>query len=161
MLRVKDALKSIQFYRDFFSMILVSERHFANFSLYFLASIPVELLDDIETTRALCDPTSEEAHAFVKSKLYSTGIPVLELTHNHGTEKMEDFRYANGNEESKLGFGHIGFLVNDVDAFRPPLEKTGVVCCEKPGEGLVKEAVFAVDPDGYWVEIMQHADLSK
>lgn len=26
--------------------------------------------------------------------------PVIELTHNHGTENMEDFSYHNGNETS-------------------------------------------------------------
>ena len=37
--------------------------------------------------------------------------PVLELTHNHGTEHQEDFSHFTGNEPERKGFGHIGFLV--------------------------------------------------
>ena len=39
--------------------------------------------------------------------------PVLELTHNHGTENQEDFKYHNGNDDDAgqgRGFGHTGFL---------------------------------------------------
>mgnify|MGYP001969553863 CR=1 FL=1 len=35
-------------------------------------------------------------------------------THNHGTESDDSFHHTNGNEENKKGFGHIGFLVDDV-----------------------------------------------
>lgn len=83
----------------------MSERHFrgAQFSLYFLASnIPDE---DVPS-----DPTSPEA----SGKVGSLFQPVLELTHNHGTESDPDFKHYNGNEEGRQGFGHIGFLVDDV-----------------------------------------------
>jgi len=53
------------------------------------------------------DPKSEEASPFVK-KLFN---PVLELTHNHGTETQDDFAHKTGNEPEAKGFGHIGFLV--------------------------------------------------
>ena len=53
------------------------------------------------------DPKSEEASPFVK-KLFN---PVLELTHNHGTETQDDFAHKTGNEPEGKGFGHIGFLV--------------------------------------------------
>ena len=55
------------------------------------------------------DPTSDEANEFLKC-LFN---PVLELTHNHGTEDDAAFSYHNGNTEPK-GFGHVGFLVDDV-----------------------------------------------
>jgi len=68
MMRVKDPVKSLHFYRDLLGMRLVAERHFAEakFSLYFLASLPQE--------QALPDPTSEAAYDFFKG-LYD---PVLE-----------------------------------------------------------------------------------
>jgi hypothetical protein len=40
------------------------------------------------------DPKSEEASAFTKT-LFN---PVLELTHNHGTENDPDFTHFTGNE---------------------------------------------------------------
>ena len=91
MLRVKDPRKSIEFYKKL-GMKLLVERHFSDFSLFFLGSSVVP--DD----------------ANVKEMFQ----PVLELTHNHGTETDDDFKHYNGNEADRKGFGHIGFLVDDV-----------------------------------------------
>ena len=99
MLRVKNPVKSLAFYQSL-GMKLVRERHLNDFSLYFLASnveVPV-------------DPKSDDANKHLKSMFQ----PVLELTHNHGTEKDDDFKHYNGNEEGRQGFGHIGFLVDHV-----------------------------------------------
>lgn len=81
-------------------------------------------------------------------------IPVLELTHNHGTEKMEDFKYLNGNTNERIGFGHIGFLVDDVNKACDLLEKEGIEFYKKPNEGKIKGLGFAKDPDGYYIEIV-------
>jgi catechol 2,3-dioxygenase-like lactoylglutathione lyase family enzyme len=77
-------------------MKVLSERHFedAKFSLYFLGSGNVP--DNVD-----CKDLFQ---------------PVLELTHNHGTETDSDFKHYNGNEDGRQGFGHIGFLVDDVYA---------------------------------------------
>jgi lactoylglutathione lyase len=77
-------------------MKVLSERHFedAKFSLFFLGSSNVP--DNFDT-----------------KNLFQ---PVLELTHNHGTETDNDFKHYNGNEDGRQGFGHIGFLVDDVYA---------------------------------------------
>jgi lactoylglutathione lyase len=91
MLRVKDPKKSMEFYKQL-GMKLLVERHFSDFSIYFLGSSTVP--DD----------------ANVKDMFQ----PVLELTHNHGTENDDNFKHCNGNEEGKKGFGHIGFVVDDV-----------------------------------------------
>jgi len=102
MLRIKDPKKSIEFYSKL-GMKLLRESHHddAKFSLYFMGSSNVPDGTDMKTMFA----------------------PVLELTHNHGTEDDESFQYYNGNEEGRQGFGHIGFLVDDVyaacDALRP------------------------------------------
>lgn len=61
------------------------------------------------------DPESAESRAYTHG-LYRRCIPVLELTHNHGTETDAAFAHKNGNEEGRRGFGHIGFLVPDVYA---------------------------------------------
>ena len=100
MLRVKDPQKSIEFYKKLGMKVLI-QRDFSDFSLFFLASSNV-------------DESVDYKHQF---------NPVLELTHNHGTEKDDEFKHFNGNEEGRQGFGHIGFLVDDVyaacDAIRP------------------------------------------
>ena len=104
MLRIRDPQKSLAFYRDKLGMKLVRESHYpdAKFSLYFLASSNAP--DNVEDARNLFHP-------------------VLELTHNHGTEKDENFQHFTGNEDDRKGFGHVGFLVDDVyaacDALRP------------------------------------------
>ena len=97
------------------------------------------------------DPKSEEAGPFVK-KLFN---PVLELTHNHGTETQDDFAHFTGNEADRKGFGHIGFLVEDVEATCTALEQLGASFKKKPLDGTMKGLAFAQDPDGYWIEVIK------
>jgi len=78
----------------------------------------------------------------------------LELTHNHGTEADANFKYHNGNDEPK-GYGHIGFLVDDVHVATEKLEQKGYLFKKKPKEGGIKDIAFVFDPDNYWVEIIQ------
>lgn len=91
MLRIKDPEKSLAFYKKM-GMKLLEERHFSDFSLFFMGSSNVA--DD--------------------AKVKDLFNPVLELTHNHGTEKDDSFKHYTGNEDERKGFGHIGFLVDDV-----------------------------------------------
>mmetsp|Transcript_40415 Transcript_40415/g.130327 ORF Transcript_40415/g.130327 Transcript_40415/m.130327 type:complete len:427 (-) Transcript_40415:1612-2892(-) len=100
MMRVKDADRTIHFYRDILGMDLVRAMHIpGDFTNYFFANLtPAQ-------REAMADPESAEARAAVKT-LWQ---PVLELTHNHGTEKDDAFHVHTGNSEP-LGFGHIGFL---------------------------------------------------
>lgn len=87
MLRIKDPKKSLEFYKKL-GMKVLAQRDFNDFSLYFLGSSNVDEKADYK-------------------EMFN---PVLELTHNHGTENDPDFKYFNGNEEGRQGFGHIGFL---------------------------------------------------
>ena len=85
-------------------MALVSEKHFPQwkFSLYFLASV-VEGGEEAPKEGIAKD--SDEAFEAMKGR-YG---PVLELTHNHGTEDDENFSYHNGNTEPKVLFYSIFF----------------------------------------------------
>ena len=71
-------------------MTLLAHQDYDDFSLYYLGTVP------------------EGANEFPE------GRPVLELTHNHGTEDEAEFSYLSGNEADRKGFGHVGFLVDDV-----------------------------------------------
>jgi len=111
MLRVKDAGKSISFY-EALGMKVIFAKKFDDFSLYFLANT-----SDVD----LSSMSDEEKGEMIGSRFG----PVLELTHNHGTENDDDFKYYNGNEEGRQGFGHIGFLVDDVYAACDSIREMG------------------------------------
>ena len=80
--------------------------------------------------------------------------PFLELTHNWNTENDENFEYHSGNEEPK-GFGHIGFLTDDLNKTCADLKEQTVAFRKLPNEGTMRGIAFAMDPDGYWVELIQ------
>ena len=112
MLRIKDPSKTIPFY-EALGMKVVRKKNYGDFTNYFLASN--------------CESTVEEELGAdeTKAKVSMMFNPVLELTHNHGTENDLKFQYFNGNEEGKQGFGHIGFLVDDVYTACDGIRKMG------------------------------------
>lgn len=134
MMRVKDGEATVRFYRDIMGMTLLGNMTIPNdFTNYFLACVgdasgPVDM-----------------------KRLWQ---PVLELTHNHGTEKDANFKVHTGNDQHQ-GFGHIGFLVDDLEAMCKELEEMGVPFLKKPNEGQMRGLAFALDPSGYRVELIQ------
>lgn len=148
MIRVKDPKVSLQFYQEVFGMTLLCTRHFSDFSLFFLASLSPE-----EAAAVPQFASDDEAMQFVKT-LHN---PVLELTHNHGTESNPDFHYISGNDTGLRGFGHTGFLVDDLNAACADYEAAGIQFKKRPTDGNMKNIAFVYDPDGYWVEVIQRA----
>ena len=145
MMRVKDAQASIGFYRDVVGMDVVRAMHFpGDFSNYFLACLSPE------QRAAMPDPESPDARAAVK-KLWQ---PVIELTHNHGTKKDAGFAVHTGNS-APTGFGHVGFLVDDLVAMCSEMEAAGVPFHKRPQDGNMPQIAFALDPSGYRVEFIQ------
>lgn len=51
--------------------------------------------------------------------------PSLIVIHRHGTELDPDFSYCSGNEEPHMGFGHLGFVVDDVLGLVKRVEEAG------------------------------------
>jgi lactoylglutathione lyase len=149
MLRIKDPAKSIPFY-EAFGMTVVRQKNYGDFSNYFLASSPN--VDDTVDYSSLSD---DEA----KARLSDMFGPVLELTHNHGTENDADFRHSNGNEDGKKGFGHVGFLVDDVYAACDSIREMGYGFMKEPDGGTMKGLAFAYDPDGYLIEIIKRGGI--
>lgn len=153
MIRIKDPKKSLEFYRDKLGMTLLSESHLGvgedwGFSLYFLANVPAE------------EEEESKKEGYISRSLFN---PVLELTHNHGTETKPDFKYHNGNDTGEgqiQGFGHTGFLCNDLNLSCKELEEQGVTFKKKPQDGNMKCLAFAYDPDGYLVELIERGGVS-
>lgn len=144
MLRVKDPVKSLDFYCSKLGMTRVCEAHkeSGKFSVYFLSSH----IDSAEVE----GKSEEERWAVMKSSFH----PFLELTHNWGTETHQPFKYHCGNEEPK-GFGHTGFLVDGLETFCQGLQAQDVPFKKLPHDGKMRGIAFALDPDGYAVELIQ------
>ncbi|KAI4240931.1 MAG: hypothetical protein L6R42_011410, partial [Xanthoria sp. 1 TBL-2021] len=135
MIRVKDQTKSLQFYQDMLGMSLLrtSESPSSGFNLYFLGYVP-GANNDVNT---------------------KTLEGVLELTWNYGTEKDENFKYHSGNSEPQ-GFGHLAITVDDLDAACKRFEENGVNWKKRLTDGRMKNVAFVLDPDGYWIEVVQN-----
>nr|BAA00248.1 glyoxalase I [Pseudomonas putida]prf//1413189A glyoxalase I [Pseudomonas putida] len=102
----------------------------AKFSLYFLALVDPATI-----------PADDDArHQWMKS------IPgVLELTHNHGTERDADFAYHDGNTDPR-GFGHICVSVPDVVAACERFEALQVPFQKRLSDGRMNHLAFIKDP---------------
>ncbi|HBK45324.1 MAG TPA: lactoylglutathione lyase [Xanthomonadaceae bacterium] len=144
MLRVKDSTASLDFYTRVLGFRLIDRRDFpeAGFSLYFLAILPE-------------DASVPEDDA--QRRVWIAGIPgVLELTHNHGTEKREGPVYHDGNSDPR-GFGHICVSVPDLQAACARFDALQVPYQKRLSDGRMKNIAFIKDPDGYWVEIISNS----
>jgi lactoylglutathione lyase len=137
MLRIKDPARALEFYEQVLGFRLITRLDFeeARFSLYFLQ--PRGHSDSADGTLA---------QTFSRMGL-------LELTHNWGTEG-DDTTMHSGNSDPK-GFGHICVAVPDITAACARFEAMGVRFQKRLGEGGMKEIAFILDPDGYWIEIVQ------
>jgi lactoylglutathione lyase len=151
MLRIKDPKITVPFYQRHFGFTLLHSYDFPqwNFSLYFLAILPEHV--------SAPSPGTKESEEF----LWNFNGTCLELTHNHGTETDPSFRVNNGNVEPHRGFGHIAVMTKDVYATSAELEENGVKFQKRPNEGMMKGLAFALDPDGYWVEIVRRNEESR
>lgn len=62
---------------------------------------------------------------------------------------------CSGNVDPGRGYGHVGFLVDDLTTLCATLEANGVVFKKRPSEGRMRGIAFVLDPDGYWIEMIQ------
>ena len=147
MIRVKDHTASLDFYQKKLGMTLLrtSENPSASFNLYFLgypgpSPLPTSTANNV-------NPTADREG-------------LLELTWNYGTEKDSSFAYHDGNSEPQ-GFGHICISVDDLDAACKRFEEEGVRWKKRLTDGRMKNVAFVLDPDGYWVEVVQNERLKR
>ena len=143
MLRIKDPVKSLEFYTSVLGMTLLRHSQYpdARFDLYFLAKLTKEERENL--------PNVDDLTAYV-----SRQRGILELTHNYGTEHDSNFAYHSGNGEPR-GFGHICFAVPNLDEAVKWFDQNHVVFQKRPEDGTMKDIAFIKDPDGYWVEIIE------
>lgn len=86
---------------------------------------------------------------------------IIELTHNYGTENDANFKVNNGNAEPHRGFGHTCISVDNIQAACKRIEDAGYKFQKKLTDGKMRHIAFALDPDGYWVEIIGRKPLEE
>lgn len=143
MIRVKDPVKSLDFYTRILGMTLLRKSDYegGKFSLYFLAYL----------AEGEQPPQDDDA----RRDWIATRTGVLELTHNWGTENDPAFSYHHGNAEPR-GFGHLCISVPDFAAAIAFFDAENVPYQKRPEDGTMKNIAFIKDPDGYWVEIIAY-----
>lgn len=147
MIRVKDHEKSLKFYQDVMGMTLMrtSEQKEAGFTLFFLG-YPGDYPMDKESPNGVNPLAGKEG--------------LLELTWNYGTEKEEGQVYHNGNDEPQ-GFGHICVSVDDLQEACKFMEEKNVNWKKRLTDGRMKNVAFVLDPDNYWIEVIQNEKIKK
>ena len=63
--------------------------------------------------------------------------------------------------EPGKGFGHICVSVDNIQAACQRIEDAGYKFQKKLTDGRMRHIAFALDPDGYWVEIIGQKDSEK
>ncbi|KAF7846276.1 hypothetical protein BT93_L4721 [Corymbia citriodora subsp. variegata] len=149
MIRVKDAQKSLDFYKNIMGMTLMrtSENKDANFTLYFLGY-----------PGSFGVPKEEDSANGVNPVSKKEGL--LEMTWNYGTEKEEGQVYHNGNDQPQ-GFGHVCVSVDDLQEACKFMDEKNVTWKKRLTDGRMKNVAFVLDPDNYWIEVIQNETIKK
>lgn len=130
--RIKDPKVSVPFYEKHFGMKLINHFQLNGFTLYMMG---YETVDKVN---------------------WSARPGILELCHNHGVESDPDYKLNNGNGETHRGFGHICISVDNIEECEKKLLADGVQFKKKLSDGRQHNIAFALDPNGYWIELIEH-----
>jgi lactoylglutathione lyase len=136
MFRVNDGETSMAFYRDIMGLSLALEWSDGHYLLM--------NLNEKEKWNA-------KVYGDPEKKLWQ---PALGLISSNGAKSDDNFQVHTGNEEP-CGFGHVGFLVDDLDAMCAELDAIGVSFFKRPSEGNIHNIAFILDPSGYRIELIQ------
>ncbi|KAF1855088.1 hypothetical protein Lal_00009384 [Lupinus albus] len=128
-----DAEKSLKYYQEVLGMsrLRTLENPEAGFNLYFLGYPGDQPFPEGQDENTI---THREG--------------LLELTWNYGTEKDENFHY------------HDGVSVDNIDAACKRFEDLNVSWKKRLTDGRMKNVAFLLDPDGYWIELVQNEKFS-
>lgn len=143
MLRIKDPKETLDFYDKHFGMKVIAELKVDQFKFtnYFLAF--------------------DSPKANYPGKPWYQRQGVLELCHNWGVENDPEYKLNNGNAEPHRGFGHICFTVDNIQKACETLENDGVKFQKKLSEGRMHNIAFALDPNGYWIELLENSKANQ
>jgi lactoylglutathione lyase len=148
MMRVGDPAAEVAFYQRL-GMKYIAHLDFPekDFTLYFLAYTDLE------------GPPPSASRSEVAAWLWKVRDCTVELTHNWVDDAGEPASYASGNEKPFRGFGHVGIIVDDVEATTNQLEKAGHKIIRKPGPFQdVGFIAFIASPAGYWIELIKRSE---
>ncbi|CCT75687.1 probable GLO1-glyoxalase I [Fusarium fujikuroi] len=134
-LRVTDASRSVRYYTENLGMKLINTLENANgnsktFLLGYPSTGPFTGTEDLSRREGLL------------ALIWQGGENELSQVHN-------------GNDQTQ-GFGHICVTVDDIDASCVRLERLNVAWKKRLTDGKMKNVAFLLDPDGYWIELVQN-----
>lgn len=130
--RIKDPMISVPFYEKHFGMKLITHFELDGFTLYMMG---YEIVDKLN---------------------WAARPGILELCHNHGVENDPNYKLNNGNDDTDRGFGHICISVDNIEVCEKQLLADGVKFQKKLKDGRQHNIAFALDPNGYWIELIEH-----
>ncbi|KAF5663845.1 Lactoylglutathione lyase [Fusarium circinatum] len=134
-LRVTDATQSVRYYIENLGMKLIKTLDSENensqtYLLGYLSTGPFTETEDLSRREGLL------------ALIWQGGENEITQVHN-------------GNDQPQ-GFGHICVTVDNIDAACARLEGLNVVWKKKLTDGKMKNVAFLLDPDNYWIELVQN-----
>ncbi len=70
-------------------------------------------------------------------------------------------KVENGNSDPYRGFGHVCISVDNIQAVENLLLSKGVAFKKKLADGRQKDIAFFLDPNGYWIELIENSAVSQ
>ncbi|OWB54486.1 hypothetical protein B5S28_g333 [[Candida] boidinii] len=136
-INISNPENSIKFYQDAFGMKIIKEIEIKDlkFKSWFLAF-------------------DGENQPF-DGKYFADRTGVIELRQDLSKD-LSKIEIYSGNSEPYKGFGHLCISVDNIVEAEKHLLSIGVTFKKKLSDGRQKNIAFVLDPDGYWIELIEN-----